>query len=195
MSQSEAIMAASTPALAQAGVEHALLGLLRARPMHAYEMHQQLVQAEALGLVWRLKQGHLYALLARLESAGLIAATTETQGTRPPRRMLALTPAGEEAYAAWLAAPVAHGRDFRLEFLAKLYFAAREGPAAVRALVDRQRAACAGWLAELRAQARAVEAERPYDALVLEFRAGQMAAILPWLARCEAVLAGSASVP
>lgn len=186
-------MAASVAAAAPAGIEHALLGLLRVRPMHAYEMHQQLVQAEALGLVWRLKQGHLYALLARLESAGLVMASTEAQGTRPPRRMLALTPAGEVAYAAWLAAPVAHGRDFRLEFLAKLYFAAREGPAAVRALVACQRAACEAWLADLRAQARDVAAERPYDALVLEFRAGQMEAILPWLARCEAVLAGSPS--
>ena len=184
-------MAAGTPAIATVGVEHALLGLLRARPMHAYEMHQQLVQAEALGLVWRLKQGHLYALLARLESAGLITASTEAQGTRPPRRMLALTRAGEASYAAWLAAPVAHGRDFRLEFLAKLYFAAREGPAAVRALVDRQRATCEGWLADLRAQARDVADDRPYDALVLEFRAGQMAAILPWLVHCEEVLAES----
>ena len=188
-------MAASVSPQAPTGVEHALLGLLRARPMHAYEMHQQLLQAEALGLVWHLKQGHLYALLARLEASGLVVARTETRGTRPPRRMLALTPAGEAAFTTWLAVPVAHGRDFRLDFLAKLYFAAREGPASVRALVAGQRVACEGWLAELRAQAREVSAERPYDALVLEFRAGQMEAILPWLARCEAVLAGPSLVP
>ncbi len=183
-------MTATISADAPTGVEHALLGLLRGRPMHAYEMHQQLLQAEALGLVWHVKQGHLYALLARLEATGLLEARTESQGSRPPRRMLALTPTGEASFAAWLTSPVAHGRDFRLEFLAKLYFAAREGPAAVRALVAGQRAACEGWLAELRAQARTVSAERPYDALVLEFRAGQMEAILPWLARCETVLAG-----
>lgn len=181
-------MTASITTATPSGIEHALLGLLRARPMHAYEMHQQLIQAEALGLVWHLKQGHLYALLARLEATGLIAASTEAQGTRPPRRVLALTPDGEASFAAWLTAPVAHGRDFRLEFLAKLYFAAREGPAVVRALVAGQRAACETWLAEVRAQAREVSGERPYDALVLEFRAGQMEAILPWLARCEAVL-------
>lgn len=190
-----ASMASDMATTAPVGVEHALLGLLRDRPMHAYEMHQQLVQAEALGLVWHLKQGHLYAMLARLEAAGLIAASTETQGTRPPRRMLALTPAGRAAFTAWLVAPVAHGRDFRLEFLAKLYFAAREGPTAVRALVAGQRAACEGWLAELRTQVREMGAERPYDALVLEFRAGQMEAILPWLARCEEVLAGPPTEP
>ena len=59
------------------GLEHALLGLLRAQPMHAYEMHQQLLRAEALGLVWHLKQGHLYALLANLEVPGYVRSTTE----------------------------------------------------------------------------------------------------------------------
>ncbi len=37
-------------------IEHALLGFLRQRPMHAYEIHQTLLRAEALGLVWHLKQ-------------------------------------------------------------------------------------------------------------------------------------------
>src|SRR5690242_18868036 len=101
------------------GMEHALLGLVRSRPMHAYEMYQQLMRApdgQALGRVWRLKQSHLYALLAKLEAAGYIAATTEPQGTRPPRRMLRLAPAGETAFAEWVVTPVRHGRDFRLEF-------------------------------------------------------------------------------
>src|SRR5262252_750744 len=113
------------------GLEHALLGLLRAQPMHAYEMHQQLLRAEALGLVWHLKQAHLYALLAKLETAGYVGSTTESQGTRPPRKILHLTPAGAVAFADWVTTPVAHGRDLRLEFLAKLFFAAREGPQTV----------------------------------------------------------------
>ena len=40
-----------------------------------------------------------------------------------PRKMLRLTPRGREAFAEWVRNPVEHGRDFRLEFLAKLYFA------------------------------------------------------------------------
>src|SRR5258706_15088282 len=51
------------------GMEYALLGLIRARPMHAYELSQQLASGEALGRVWRLKQSHLYALLSKLEAA------------------------------------------------------------------------------------------------------------------------------
>jgi hypothetical protein len=48
---------------------------------------------DALRLVCRLKQSHLYALLAKVEADGLVASSTEAQGARPPRRMLRLTPA------------------------------------------------------------------------------------------------------
>jgi|SRR5579884_74792 len=174
------------------GLEHALLGLLRERPMHAYEMHARLEQAESLGLVWRLKQGHLYALLARLEEAGCVASITQFQIGRPPRKVLHLTDAGRRAFEAWLAAPVAHGRDFRMEFLAKLYFAAHEGPAAVGALVGRQRAECELWLAGQRARLDETAADQPYERLVHRFRLGQIEAILGWLDDCAATFADPA---
>ena len=48
-------------------IEHALLGFLRQRPIHAYQIHQQLLQVEALGPIWHHKQSQLYALLSRPE--------------------------------------------------------------------------------------------------------------------------------
>jgi PadR family transcriptional regulator, regulatory protein AphA len=114
----------------------ALLGLLRAHPCHAYELHHVLQRTEALAIVWHLKQGNLYALLAKLEEAGYVASTLEQHGARPPRKMLRLTERGQEAFVEWLASPVEHGRDFRLEFLAKLYFAAQEGEQAVVTLIS-----------------------------------------------------------
>lgn len=172
-------------------LEHALLGLLRAQPMHAYEMHQRLEQSSqsgALGRIWHLKQSHLYALLTRLEDAGYISAALEQQGTRPPRRMLALTAAGRESFDAWRAAPVRHGRDFRQEFLAKLFFASAEGPAAAAQLIERQRVACQQWHDDLRVQAEAVRSERRYDWLVIEFRRSQIEAIIAWLDLCSTTL-------
>lgn len=170
-------------------LEHALLGFLRERPMHAYEIHQRLLQAESLGLVWRVKQSQLYALIGRLEEAGYVDGTTEPQGGRPPRKVLRLTDEGRAAFVRWASEPVAHGRDFRLEFLAKLFFAGEDGPAATRALIERQRWACRAWLRDLREREADVGADRPYDRLVLQFRAGQIAAILDWLDACEAALA------
>ena len=170
------------------GLTYALLGLLLDHPMHPYEMHQQLLQAEALGLVWHLKQGHLYALLAKLEESGYLVSTTELQGTRPPRKMLSLTAEGRKAFTRWVGTPVQHGRDFRVEFLAKLFFAGREGPGAVTALISRQRVECAVWIAELRREISALDPDRRYDRLVLQFRLSQLEAIQTWLDQCEETL-------
>jgi DNA-binding PadR family transcriptional regulator len=169
-------------------MEHALLGLVRQRPMHAYEIHQTLTQAEALGLVWQLKQGQTYALLTRLEDAGFVASTLEAQDTRPPRKILRLTPEGEAAFARWLATPVRHGRDFRLEFLAKLFFAAQEPGPALEALLDAQRAACRELIDQINERMSAISPNRPYDRLVLQFRLGQLDATLIWLDECDDIL-------
>lgn len=169
-------------------IEHALLGFLREHPMHAYEIHQTLLRPEALGLVWHLKQSLVYVMLERLEEAGYITSTLEPQNSRPPRKILHLTPSGRAAFDRWLVTPVEHGRDFRLEFLAKLYFANQDDPAVVARLLTAQRAACQEWLGELRAQADAVTGEHHYDWLVVQFRIGQLEAILSWLDTCEATV-------
>jgi len=169
-------------------IEHALLGFLREHPMHAYEIHQTLLRPEALGLVWHLKQSLVYVLIERLEDAGYISITLEPQNSRPPRKILHMTPRGRAAFDRWLVLPVEHGRDFRLEFLAKLYFASQEDPAVVARLLAAQRAACQVWLGDLRAQADTIGGERDYDWLVLQFRIGQIDAVLAWLDTCEATV-------
>ncbi len=170
-------------------LEHALLGFLRQRPMHAYEMHQLLAHSKTLGRVWHLKQSHLYALLARLESAGYIATSTEQQGSRPPRKIMSLTPSGRAALDQWLIGPVAHGRDFRIEFLAKLFFASEKDVTTVMTLIDRQRQACDEWLVTLGRQLDALAPGDTYDLLVLRFRVSQIAAIRSWLDDCADTLA------
>jgi DNA-binding PadR family transcriptional regulator len=172
-------------------MEYALLGFLRQRPMHAYEMHQTLNHAEALGLVWRIKQGQLYALITRLEEAGFVTSVTEPQDALPARKVLHLTPTGEAAFAAWVTTPVAHGRDFRLEFLAKLFFASQEGEAALDTLIAGQRRACTLLIENLTDSVDALAADRVFDRLVLRFRIGQLAAILAWLDECTLTLASS----
>lgn len=165
-------------------IEHALLGFVRQRPMYGYEIHQRLLAAQELGLVWNIKQGLLYALLTRLENEGYLSTTLEAQGSKPPRKILALTPAGLAAFSEWVGSPVDHGRDFRIEFLAKLYFARQDGKQATDALVRRQQAASAARLSDLREQATGLDAERSFDWLVLRFRIGQLEATLNWLGLC-----------
>jgi len=127
-------------------------------------------------------------MLERLENEGYISTTLEPQNSRPPRKILHMTPSGRAAFERWLMLPVEHGRDFRLEFLAKLYFASQDDPAVVTRLLTAQRAACQEWLGDLRTQADAITGERDYDWLVLQFRIGQLEAILSWLDTCEATV-------
>ncbi len=176
-------------------MEYALLGFLRQRPMHAYEIHQTLKQAEALGLVWHVKQSQLYALITRLEDEAFVTSTTEPQSARPARKVLQLTPAGETAFAEWVTTPVEHGRDFRLEFLAKLFFASHEGKATLERLIVGQRRASTLLVESLHGRVEAVAEDRPFDHLVLRFRIGQLAAILVWLDECALTFAPSGVLP
>lgn len=164
-------------------IELALLGFLYDQPLHGYEIYQRLGEAQALGLVWHLKQPHLYALLGKLEADGLIAAEVQPQEGRPPKRLLHLTPAGREAFTRWIATPVAHGRDLRIEFLAKLFWAQQRNPLIARHLIDAQRSQCHAWLAELIASDDQAETN-PYVRLVHEFRRTQIEAMLRWLDVC-----------
>ena len=172
-------------------MEHALLGMVRQQPRHGYEIFQLITQPNGLGLIWRVKQSHLYALLAKLEGIGYLDATLEPQGTKPPRRILHLTPTGEGTFATWLAAPVTHGRDFRQEFLAKLYFAMQAGPSAAQALIARQRATCQQWPQRF-TEPSSTNGTDLFPHLVQQFRWAQTSAILAWLDQCAERIAASA---
>lgn len=172
----------------QLTIEYALLGFLYQQPGHGYEIYQQLLAEDGLGLVWYIKQSQLYALLTKLEQQGYITATLEPQDARPPRKMLQLTVAGREAFLDWLRSPVPQGRKMRMEFMAKLYFARRLEPAAAVTLIDGQRDICRVWSASLQAQADVLSAEHPFEWLVYQFRLGQVEAMLTWLDVCEQAL-------
>jgi PadR family transcriptional regulator AphA len=165
-------------------VEHALLGFLHAQPMHGYEIHQHLAGLAGLGLVWQVKQSHLYALLEKLENDGYITGRQQAQDTRPPRRIFRLTNAGRKAFRDWLGRPVSHGREIRLEFMAKLFFARREGPEWVSGLIARQQAECAEWRAKLLTQAAASPGAGSFEWLVFQFRIRQVESMLDWLELC-----------
>ncbi len=169
-------------------IEFALLGLVWQRPMHPYEVHQHLRNNSALGEVWRVKQAHLYALLRRFENEGFLTGVIQTQESRPPRRVLRLTTRGREAFAEWMRTPVTHGRDFRLEFLAKLYFAHQDGIDTVQSLITRQQHACQQLLDHLDTKAATVSPDQPYRRLVIQFRRGQIQAALAWLETCRTEL-------
>ncbi|WIM89841.1 PadR family transcriptional regulator [Candidatus Mycobacterium wuenschmannii] len=76
-----------------------VLSLLRARPMHGYEMVQTLVERHADRIV-KVRPGSLYHAVDRLTEEKLIRrAGTARDGKRPERAIYEITDAGVEALA------------------------------------------------------------------------------------------------
>jgi len=176
-------------------LEYAVLGFVRHEPLHGYEIYARMHAAHALGLVWHVKQAHLYAIIDRLEAHGLLHADVVPQEGRPPKRLLSLTNAGHAAFDAWLRTPVAHGRDLRIHFLTKLFWAQHEGPAIAAELIAQQRAACETWLHQLHVERRSLNQAELFATLVLDFRVGQTDAMLRWLDTCATTLAHELVLP
>src|ERR1051326_3426969 len=121
--------------------EYAILGLVKSRPMHGYEMFQQF-ESGTLGQIVHLEMSQLYAFLKKLERLQYIQAQLESQGARPPRRVFQLTAAGQNVFLHWLTEPVEKPRDIRILFLIKLYFIQRWLPMQSSDLVEQQAHAC-----------------------------------------------------
>lgn len=153
----------------------ALLGFLRREPSYGYEIYQRLNRSD-LRDIWRLKQSRLYAMLARLEAAGLLWATAEPGDGRPPRKVFHLTEAGANAFRDWLEQPVGHPRDVRLEFMLKLYFAVEAGGETAAQLIARQQATGVIWLRERRAASGGA-----FSQAVAAYRQAHIEAIVNWL--------------
>lgn len=169
-------------------VEYALLGFVYDRPIHGYEIYQQLSAPQGLWQVWRMKQSQLYALLTKLEEEGYLLTTLQPQEARPPRKVYSLTATGRAAFEQWLTTPITHGRQMRLEFLAKLYFAYRQGPSVVAPLLEQQVLTCRRWLTELQEQGNTTATVDPFAQAVYYFRVTQVESFLTWLLLCQAAL-------
>lgn len=161
-----------------------LLGLLMAQPLHGYELFQEF--SRDLGRVWQIGLSQLYAQLKQLEEAGLVTAQTEPQPSRPPRKVYRLTGEGRAVFEDWVHQPTPYLRHLRVEFLARLYFFRRLSLPGLEDLVAVQKDVCRTQIE--RFQRHAAETDDDFRRLVLEFRQGQLEAVILWLDRCLEVL-------
>lgn len=168
-------MAADRPLLPG---EFALLGLLRRRSMHGYEMAREL-ESEGLTEVCPVEQSLLYAYLRNLEERELVEWEEQRVGGRPPRKHYRLTESGQETVDRWLREPVERLRDVRLALLLKLHLLESLDPRAERDLLRRQIVVCKDYRAA--AEARANDAENRFSRLVARSRLAAAESTLRWL--------------
>lgn len=163
--------------------EYAILGLLKSRPMHGYELFQQFA-GEPLGQIVHLEMSQMYAFLKKLERLRYIEAQLEPQGVRPPRKVFHVTQVGLDVFAKWLIEPVEKPRDIRIFFLLKLYFVQLFLPRQMLTLVEHQILACQHFLDHLEAKQHldASDGNSVFlDHVVLRSRIYQTRSLLEWM--------------
>ncbi len=161
-----------------------LLGLLMDRPRHGYELYRHF--ESDLGGVWQIGLSQLYAQLKQLEEAGLVTVQVEPQPDRPARKVYRLTDEGRAVFLEWVRRPTPYLRRIRVEFLARLYFFRHLGLEGLEQLVARQQEVCRAQIG--RFARLAAESDDAYRRCVLEFRRGQLEAVIRWLDRCLEIL-------
>ena len=83
---------------------HLILILLRIQPMTGYELAQN--TKISVDPLWSATHSQIYTALNKLEEEGLVTRETEKRGERMEKYVYSLTPAGHEAFRAWLSEPI-----------------------------------------------------------------------------------------
>ncbi len=98
-------------------LELAVLGLLKERAMHGYELRKQLTQR--LGFFWTVSFGSLYPTLRKLERRGWVEKAKPAPTTGRRKQVYRITAAGEREFMALLEEGVASGEEdkFPLRFV------------------------------------------------------------------------------
>jgi len=164
-------------------VQEVVLAMLAKEPSHGYELRTRL--RDALGPIGEsMNAGQIYVTLGRLEKAGLVVSEREPGlPDRPDRKVYALTPAGQQRVAAWLAEVTWPG-PAPAEFHLKLVAAAAGKLADPLTIVDAQRRELLRLLRDAQ-RAAMTEPEHSTAGLLLEGVTLRLQADLRWLEACE----------
>jgi len=159
--------------------EYVLLGTLMSGPRHGYEIMQ--FTEKSLGETWFVGTSQLYVLLKRLQQQGLVQSTLEHQDARPSKRIFTISPEGKDAFLKWLHEPTRHVRDFRIEFMAKLFFFDQLSIWGGKKLVDAQIELLKNVRLKIK-QNQSAEID-PFNRLVYGFKLATVELRMKWLSQ------------
>jgi PadR family transcriptional regulator AphA len=129
--------------------EYAVLGILAEGRSHGFAISKHLDAGSEIGRVFTVRRPLVYRALDRLAEAGYAAPVSTERGDAGPQRViLRITARGRRRLHRWLAEPVEHVRDLRIEFLLKLTLLRRRSRSPIE-LIRAQRAALEPTLAAL----------------------------------------------
>jgi len=119
-------------------LELAILGLLKERSMHGYQLSKRLT--DSLGGFWRVSYGSLYPSLKRLERQGAVEQIFDKQEVGRRKNVYRITEKGEQLFRELLeeSGPESSGEDNR--FRVRMAFFKYLAPETRIRLLERRRA-------------------------------------------------------
>ncbi len=114
-----------------------LLGLLRKREMHGYQLSEFL--ETHLAMFFDIKKATAYNLLGKMEEQGWVSSHEEQEGKRPPRRVFAITPEGETLFQELLRAALPEHRPAAFPGNVPILFMDALPPEELEELLDQRR--------------------------------------------------------
>lgn len=156
-----------------------LLGFLEEGPQTGYALVK--VAEELIGDFWSLTRSQVYRELARLCGLGLIEVTGSGPRSARPYQ---LTPAGHEAFLAWISTPPP-AEHIRFPLLLTLSFGRWLDAVKLKGFIADHRRAHALRLASYQDH---TEVDDPYLAAVISFGINYERAVLTWIDSLPAAL-------
>ena len=158
-------------------IELAILGLLKERPMHGYQLNREL--SEQLGGLWRVSYGSLYPSLRRLERQGAITSEPGTGARR--KTVYAITPEGERLFLELLEETPQENQTEDARFRVRLAFFRYLPPETRVRLLERRRQALETRLDDVKAHLRDAATTDDYQRALLDHARVGTESDIAWL--------------
>ena len=158
-------------------IELAILGLLKERPMHGYQLNREL--SEQLGGLSRVSYGSLYPSLRRLERQGAIVSQPGTGARR--KTVYAITDEGERLFLELLQEPPQEGQTEDARFRVRLAFFRYLPPETRLRLLERRRNGLEVRLAEIKSHLRDAGTADDYQRALMDHARAATEADIAWL--------------
>lgn len=172
-------------------LELAILGLLKEREMHGYELRKQI--AAKLGLFWTVSFGSVYPTLRKLEKRGAVVKSASSETTPRRKQVYRITPTGEDMFLELLTeGPSSAWEDEK--FPLRLAFFRYLRPEIRIKLLERRKATLETRLDESRATLKRAKRNRsdPYTLSLFRHGMDATAADIAWL---EELIAAERAAP
>jgi len=160
-------------------LELAVLGLLKERPMHGYQLSRELT--ESPGGLWRVSYGTLYPTLRRLEKDDAIVSEPGDQRGARRKKVFRITPKGEQLFLELLQETPHDTQSEDARFRMRIAFFRYLPPETRVRLLERRRQGLQDRLAEITSHLRASGTTDDYQRALLEHARAGTEADIAWL--------------